>query len=259
MTTHIHWITGASSGIGRALALALAARGTRVAATARNAGALAALARSATCLPGAILPFPADVTDAAAMTATVAAIEREAGPIERAILNAGIYDPQRSETFDAAGYRRVFEVNVIGAANGIEPLLVPMRRRGRGEICLMGSLSAYRGLPEAAPYGATKAALLSIAESLAPGLARDGIRIRIVNPGFVDTPMTAANRFPMPLIMPPERAAAIILRGLDRGGFEIAFPRRLAWTLRFARCLPVSWWLALSRRMLPRRRASKQH
>jgi len=251
----VHWITGASSGIGRTLAFELAARGTAVAATARNAAALRELAEETESLPGRVHPFPADVTDREAVAQTVAAIEESVGPIRRAILNAGIYDRQRSETFSADGYRRVFEVNVVGVANGIEALLPGMRERHEGEICLMGSLSAYRGLPEAAPYGASKAALLSMAESLVPGLARDGLRVRVISPGFVRTPMTDGNRFAMPLIMPVERATAIILRGLAGNRFEIAFPGRLAWFLRVARCLPAPAWFFLARRMLPKRRA----
>lgn len=246
------WITGASSGIGRSLALALARRGATVAATARRADSLEKLAAEAAG-PGRILPFPADVTERAAIAATVAAIEARLGPIGRAILNAGIYDRQRSTSFSAAGYERVFGVNVVGIANCMEALLPRMRAAGSGEICLMGSLSAYRGLPEAAPYGASKAALLSMAESLAPFLARDGIRLRLISPGFVRTPMTAGNRFPMPLVISAERAAERILGGLDGTRFEIAFPRRLAWTLRAARCLPHAGWFALSRRMLPTR------
>lgn len=251
--TGVHWVTGASTGIGRALALALAARGAVVAASARSAPALEELARSGGG-PGRIVAYPADVTDRAAMDATVAAIESELGPIRRAILNAGVADRQRSAQFSAQGYRRVFEVNVLGVANGLEALLARMRARGGGEICLMGSLSAYRGLPEAAPYGASKAALLSMAESLAPALARDGIRLRIINPGFVRTPMTAGNRFPMPFLMDADRAAALILRGLRGRRFEIAFPLRLAWLLRAARCLPAPWWFAWARRMLPHRK-----
>lgn len=244
--TGVHWITGASSGIGRALALALARAGASVAATARRAAALESLAQDAADASGRIRAYPADVTDGEAMAQTVAAIEHDLGPIRRAVLNAGIYGRQRSRDFAAAGYRKVFAVNVVGVANGIEALLPRMRGRG-GEIWLMGSLSAYRGLPEAAPYGASKAALLSMAESLAPFLARHDVRLHIISPGFVRTPMTAGNRFPMPLLMDADKAAAIILRGLRGKRFEIAFPTRLAWTMKLARCLPAAWWFALER------------
>ncbi len=251
--TGVHWVTGASSGIGRALALALARQGVLVAATARTESALAELTKESQGFAGRVMPYPGDVTDPGSMRHTVQAVEQDLGPIRRAILNAGIYDRQRSDSFSAAGYRRVFEVNVVGVANGIEALLAHLRGREGAEICLMGSLSAYRGLPEAAPYGASKAALLSLAESLAPGLRRDGIYVRIINPGFVRTPMTAGNPFSMPLIMSADRAANIILKGLEREQFEIAFPARLVWALKVTRCLPAQWWFRLGRRMLPRR------
>lgn len=248
----LYWITGASSGIGRALALALADKGANVVASARREEALQALAREAESLPGNIAPYPVDVTEIAAVGQVVSRIESEHGPIDCAILNAGLYGPQRSDHFSAAGYRQVFEVNVLGVAQCLEAVLKPMRERHRGEICIMGSLSAYLGLPEAAPYGATKAALQNMAESLAPGLARQGIRLRLISPGFVRTPMTEQNPFPMPLIMDADRAVAIILRGLRKNGFEIAFPTRLAWLLKLARTLPYALWFPLSRRMLPR-------
>ncbi|MGA7965949.1 MAG: SDR family NAD(P)-dependent oxidoreductase [Gammaproteobacteria bacterium] len=248
----LYWITGASSGIGRALAIALARAGEDVAVSARSREALLDIAREAEALPGAIHPYPADVTDGAALQDVVKRIEADHGPIHHAILNAGIYDSQRSTHLSAEGYRRVFEVNVVGVAHCLEALLPSMSSRGTGEICLMGSLSAYRGLPESAPYGASKAALLNMAESLAPTLARKGIRLRLISPGFVRTPMTEQNRFPMPMIMDADKAVAIILRGLRGRKFEIAFPLRLAWMLKIARCLPYPLWFKFARRMLPR-------
>ncbi len=256
-TVELYWITGASSGIGRALALALARAGEDVAVTARSADALHEIARAAESLPGAIHPYPADVVDGAAIKDIVHRMESEHGPIHHAILNAGIYDPQRSSHLSAEGYRRVFEVNVVGTANCIEALLPSMSKRHAGEIAVMGSLSAYRGLPEAAPYGASKAALLSMGESLAPGLARQGIRLRLISPGFVRTPMTDQNRFPMPLIMDVDKAVEIILRGLRGKRFEIAFPRRLAWMLKIARSLPYGLWFRFARLMLPRSKGNR--
>lgn len=252
-----YWITGASSGIGRALALALAAEGATVTASARREEELHAVAREAEPLPGSIVPYPVDVTESTAVTQIVSRIEAEQGPIDCVILNAGVYDPQRSDHFSAEGYRRVFEVNVLGVARCLEAVLKPMAERRAGEICIMGSLAAYRGLPEAAPYGATKAAVQNMSESLAPGLARQGIHLRLISPGFVRTPMTEQNPFPMPLIMDVDKAAAIIVRGLHKRHFEIAFPTRLAWILKLARGLPYALWFPLSRRMLPRRKDKK--
>jgi len=183
------WVTGASSGIGRALALELADRGWTVHATARDAGALATLAAER---PGLIRPAPGDVTDAAAMAALVARLEAE-GPLALAVLNAGIYEPMRAQEFDAGSVARTFAVNVQGVANGLDPLLKAMIARRRGVVALVASVAGYRGLPRAAAYGATKAALIAMAESLAYDLIDLGVRICVVNPGFVATKATAVN------------------------------------------------------------------
>ncbi|MEM6678077.1 MAG: SDR family NAD(P)-dependent oxidoreductase [Pseudomonadota bacterium] len=233
------WVTGASGGIGRALTLALSARGWTVYATARRAEALEALAEDAVAAghTGRILPLPADVTDPAAMTGAVATITAEA-PLALAVLNAGIYIPMRAQAFKAEVVAQHMAVNVQGIANGLEPVLAHMIARGRGHVSLMGSVAGYRGLPDATAYSPTKAAVISMAEALAMDMVDFGVRVSVINPGFVETDATSVNEFQMPFLMSPDAAATRIVEGLEKPGFEIAFPRRFALILRLIGLLP---------------------
>ncbi len=239
----VAWITGASSGIGRALALRMAASGWTVAVTARRAGELHELAAQAPA--GAILPFAADVTDAAAMSAAVDGIEAQAGPIVQAVLNAGVYLPVTAETFDAAIFRKSFDVNLMGAVNGLAPLLPRMIARRSGRIAVVASVAGYGGLPTSAAYGATKAGLINLAESLKFDLDRYGVTIQVVCPGFVETPATDDNPFPMPHLMKVEDAAARIEAGLATDAFEITFPRRFTYQLKLLQMLPYRAYFAM--------------
>jgi NADP-dependent 3-hydroxy acid dehydrogenase YdfG len=242
----VAWVTGASAGIGRATALVLADRGWTVHVTARSAEALEALAAER---PGRIVPQPGDVTDQARMAAIVAAIEASA-PIALAILNAGIYLPMRAQEFDAAKAAQTFAVNLNGVANGLDPLLKAMIARRRGHVALTASVAGYRGLPRAAAYSASKAALIAMAEALAFDLIDLGVRISVLNPGFVETEATAVNDFKMPFLMTTETAARRIVEGLEQPGFEIAFPRRFAMILRAIGLLPNRAYFAVVRKAL---------
>ncbi|MGD2111993.1 MAG: SDR family NAD(P)-dependent oxidoreductase [Gammaproteobacteria bacterium] len=245
-TRGLVWLVGASSGIGRALALRLAAGGWQVAISARSRTGLEKLAAEAP--EGRLHAYPLDVTDAAQARATVQQIENDLGGIDTALLNAGDYEPMALEDFDAALFRRLIEVNYLGAVHCLEALLPAMRARARGQVLVTASLAGYRGLPRSAPYGASKAALINLAESLQPEMARAGIALRVINPGFVDTPLTRKNAFSMPFLMTPEQAAGRIYRGLERGGFEISFPRLFAWQFKLLRCLPYRLYFYLIRR-----------
>lgn len=245
------WITGASAGIGRALAVRLAEQGFRVAATARRADALAALAEEG---QGRITAYPGDVTDATRMRAIVAAIVSEQGPMALAVLNAGVYHLSERDGFDAALTWRTVESNLGGTIFCLEPLLEAMLARGRGQVAIVASLAGYGGIPGSVAYGAAKAAMITMAEALALTHAPRGLTIQVVNPGFVATAMTAPNDYPMPFMMSAEEAAARIVAGLARGGFEIAFPRRLAWPIKLAALLPYPLWLALMARATRRAR-----
>jgi NAD(P)-dependent dehydrogenase (short-subunit alcohol dehydrogenase family) len=242
----VAWITGASAGIGRATALALADRGWEVHATARNVAALDALAAER---PGRIVPRPCDVADRAAMAALVASIEADR-PIALAILNAGIYLPMRAQEFDAGVVERTFAINLLGVANGLDPLLKRMIARRSGQIAVTASVAGYRGLPRAAAYGATKAALIAMAESLAFDLIDLGVRLSVINPGFVETEATAVNDFEMPFLIGAEAAARRIVEGLERPGFEIAFPRRFELILKTLGLLPNRAYFAVMRKAM---------
>ena len=238
----VAWVTGASAGIGRALALRLAGQGWRVAVTARRAEALDALVAEG---DGRIMAFVGDVTDAARMAAVMAAIATELGPLALAILNAGVYDPGERDGFDADRVWRTVETNLGGTVRCLDPLLRAMLPRGRGQIAIVASLAGYGGVPGSLAYGAAKAAMINMAEGLHLTYAPGGLSVQVVNLGFVRTAMTERNDYAMPFMMSADAAAGHILAGLRSGGFEITFPRRLAWTAKAARLLPYALWLPL--------------
>jgi short-subunit dehydrogenase len=184
----ICWITGATGGIGSELSRRLAGRGVKVAATARSADKLKALADS----HANITAFSADVTDAKALKATVEKIESDLGPIDLAIFAAGVYAPFDAENIDLEGFHRTSAVNIDGVANSLAAVLPAMQSRGRGQLGIMGSLFGYCGLPGNGSYGASKAYLINLAQSLELELAPKGIEVTLINPGFVDTPLNAS-------------------------------------------------------------------
>jgi NAD(P)-dependent dehydrogenase (short-subunit alcohol dehydrogenase family) len=242
----VAWITGASSGIGEALARRLARDGRRVAVSARGATGLEALAATD---PAHIGPLALYVTDAAAGAAAVAEIETRCGAIDLAVLNAGTHHPMSADDFSAATLRRLLEINLLGVAHCLEPLLARMAARRRGHIALVASVAGYGGLPTAAAYGPTKAALINMAESLKLDCDRLGIKLQLVDPGFVKTPLTDRNDFPMPFLMPVEDAVDALIAGLATQRFEIVFPRRFALLLKLLNMLPYDAYFALVRRM----------
>lgn len=240
----VAWVTGASSGIGRATALELARRGYTVAVTARRAPELAALVHEPAGR-GRIVAFPGDVTDPASLENVVAAIEREQGPVSLAFLNAGIYLPVSGTSIDIPAYRRTFDVNVLGTVHCLAAVLPRMAGRGRGQIGINASVAGYGGLPRAAAYGAAKAALINMAQALTFDAGPAGVRIQVVNPGFVETPATAVNDFPMPFMIGVDEAARRVADGFEKAGFEITFPRRLALLLKLLNLLPYDLYLKL--------------
>lgn len=240
------WITGASQGIGRALAFKLSDAGPRVAVSARSAGELYRLESQHPL----ITAHPLDVTDPEAAANVLESIESTQGPVDLAVLGAGIYEPIPGGVADPSVFRRHMEINYLGVVNVLMPLLERMRTRGAGQVAIMASVAGYRGLPKSAAYGPTKAALINLAETLRTELSGSGVDIRLVNPGFVSTRLTAKNDFTMPAIMSPDQAAGHIIRGLEGAGFEIAFPRRFVIWLKIARALPYRLWLPIARRMV---------
>ena len=234
----IVWITGASTGIGREVALQLAARGVIVAVSARSAEKLVGMGPN-------IKAYPLDVTDQDAVVKTIAKIEAELGPIDLALMGAGSYAPIEMDAIKPQVFEDMMQVNYMGTVNCIAGLVPLMRQRGQGHIAWIASVAGYRGLPKAAAYGPTKAALINLGESLKPELGALGIRVSVVNPGFVETPMTSKNDFPMPFLMKPEDAAKRTIAGLAKGKFEVAYPTRFVAILKFARVLPyaIFFWL----------------
>jgi NAD(P)-dependent dehydrogenase (short-subunit alcohol dehydrogenase family) len=225
--TKIAWITGTSSGIGAATALRLVKEGWIVAATARSEDKIETLVHHIEAFgvgAGRIVNFPGDVTDALQMADIVEKIEHDLGPIDLAILNAGILHTDTYESFSAALLKQQYEVNVFGTAHCLEPLLRVFRARNRGHIAIVASMAGYRGLPRMVSYGSSKAALIHIAESLAAETRGTGIRVQVVNPGFVNTPMIKGQPFTTPMMMDVDSAAEDLVRGLHGGFFEITFP-----------------------------------
>ena len=162
-------------------------------------------------------------------------IETALGPIDLLICNAGTHRSAGAAAFSSEAFQQLLDVNLMGAVHGLAAILPRFINRRRGRIAIMSSVAGYRGLPSAAAYGATKAALINMAEALKPDLERYGISISIICPGFVKTPLTDQNTFPMPFLMDADAAAKRILRGLRRGRFEISFPRRLTFWIKLSR------------------------
>lgn len=239
------WITGASTGIGRELALRLARDGVKVAASARSAERLDELAR----LQPGIVPIAVDVTDRTAVATAHVRVVEAIGPVDLAILNAGVWHPMAASAFNAARAAESMQVNYLGIANALEPLIPAMANAGRGQLALVASVAGYRGLPKAAAYAPSKAAVISLAEVLRLELAGRGITVSLVNPGFVETPMTSVNKFPMPFIIKADDAADRIIAGLARGKFEIAFPWQLVAMLKLLRMMPNALYLRFASRL----------
>lgn len=238
----VAWITGASSGIGRALALRLARDGWRVVGTARGEDALREVAAES---GGRIVPMAGDISDAAGIAAVVRRIEAEVGPIALAVLNAGVYQPLKGDDFDLDLFRRTIEINTIGTANALSAVLAVMKPRRRGQIAVVSSVAGYSGLPAAGAYGASKAALINMAEALKFDTDRMGIHLQLVSPGFVETPLTAKNAFEMPFLVPIDRAVERMVKGLASRRFEIAFPTPFVLILKALRLLPYRLYFAV--------------
>lgn len=245
------WITGASSGIGLELARLLDGKVAHLAVSARSQDKLSKLA--AQCKN--VVSYPLDVTDANAVADSVGDIEAAAGPIDLAVLNAGVWQLMDVAELDLKAIRTGIEVNYMGVVHAIDALLPGMLARGAGQIAIVASVAGYRGLPRSAAYGPTKAALINLAETLRTELAPRGITVSVVNPGFVDTPMTRDNPFPMPNIISAKDAAQSLLAGLERRKFEIIFPRAFVFAMKLLRLLPNAMYFWVARTFLVKRSA----
>lgn len=237
------WVIGASSGIGRATAAALHARGARVTVSARNAKALYDFVAEH---PGSAA-LPLDSTDAQAMHQCVRSL-LELGLPDCVLYCAGHYRAMRAHALDVPEMLRHLQVNYQGALYLLDALLPALRQRGSGHLAFVSSVAGYRGLPNSLAYGPTKAALTNLAETLYLDLQADGIGVSVINPGFVDTPATAGNTFRMPGLITSAQAAQAILDGWASGKFEIHFPKRFTVWMKALRSMPNRWYFFLVRK-----------
>ncbi|WP_417250042.1 SDR family NAD(P)-dependent oxidoreductase [Celeribacter sp.] len=230
MAGKTYWIVGASEGLGRELAYLLDAAGASLLLSARNAERLESLC--AELRDARALPF--DVTDAEAAAAACDA----AGKIDALVYNAGAYDPMSTQDWDRDAALGIVEVNLMGAMRILGDVVPAMAKRGAGDITLIGSLAGYRGLPASIGYSASKAGVISLAETMRFDLKGTGVCVRVVNPGFIKTRLTDKNTFKMPQIMTPETAADRVFKAMQRKRFRTDFPKPFAWVIRVIDLLP---------------------
>jgi short-subunit dehydrogenase len=229
------WITGASSGIGKALALKFANEGWLVAASARRENLLQDLNRE----NSNIHSFPLDVTNIDQCKSVFKNIIEKFKNVEISIFGTGIHDPKSEKEFNLDKIRKIMEVNYFGTMNSINSVYEYYNNKKSGQISIISSVAGYRGLPAAGAYCASKSALISFAESLYFEMKRKNVRVSLVSPGFIKTPMTDQNDFPMPMIKTPEFAAEQIYLGLiKKNGFEIHFPKTFTYLMKIIKILP---------------------
>ena len=229
------WITGASSGIGKALSIKFANEGWTVAASARRENLLKELNQE----NENIHPFPLDVTNIDQCKKVFKDIIEKFKNVEISIFCTGIHDPKSEKEFNLEKIKKIMEVNYFGTINSIDAIYKYYDEKKSGQISIVSSVAGYRGLPAAGAYCASKSALTSFAESLHFEMKRKNVRVTLVSPGFIKTPMTDQNDFPMPMIKSPEFAADQIYKGLiKKSGFEIHFPKAFTYFLKFLRILP---------------------
>ena len=240
------WITGASSGIGKSLALKFANEGWQVAASARREDLLNQLSES----NQNISPFPLDVTSRENCEEIFEKIKNKFESIDTCFFSTGTWDPKKEKEIDIDQMKRVMEVNFFGTLNCIKAVEMYFKEKKNGNISIVSSIAGYRGLPNSTGYGASKAALNNLAESLYFDFGRYNVRVSLISPGFIKTPMTDKNQFKMPFLKTPEFAAEKIYNGLINGSsFEIDFPKELTLILKFLKILPDSVYFKLIRKL----------
>ena len=226
-----YWLVGASEGLGLALARKLSAAGVEVVLSARNADRLAdAVAQ----MPGRASAVPCDVASAA----SVRAAAEQVGQVDGVVFLAGIYWPMRAQDWDADRVEAMCDINLTGCARVMGAVVPAMVAKNRGHIVITGSLSGFRGLPGAVGYGAGKAGVMSLAESMHMDLQKTGVEVQLVNPGFIRTRLTEMNDFTMPQIMEPDAAAQVMFEHMTAGGFSRSFPTPFQWVFRLSQFLP---------------------
>lgn len=236
-----YWIVGASAGLGRALALEVSKTGAEVILSARSEDDLKALAEEC---PGRAQVLPVDVAD----PASVAAAANTAGDIEGLIFLAGVYWPMSAKHFDGEKAAAMLDINLTGAVRVLGHVVPRMVSRGQGHIVLTGSLSGFRGLQGTVGYGASKAGIMSLAETMYADLRNTGIDVQLVNPGFIRTRLTDKNDFAMPFILEPEAAARAVMEHMQGNSFARNFPTLFSLFFRASQFLPDWLYYRLARR-----------
>lgn len=224
------WMVGASHGLGREVARRLDQAGARLILSARSEDALEQLAGELRQAQ----PVPLDVTD----MESVANAAQQAGPVDALLYNAGAYEPMRTQDWDSEAVLGMSDVNFTGALRVLGQVIPEFVKAGRGDITLVGSLAGYRGLPASIGYGASKAALISLAETMRHDLKDSGVTVRVVNPGFIKTRLTDKNSFKMPQLMEPEDAAGHVVAAMQSRRFRTDFPRPFSYAIKAFNLLP---------------------
>jgi short-subunit dehydrogenase len=241
-------VTGASSGIGRGVAVELARRGARLGLVARRAETLQEIVSEIESLGGQALALPGDVQDVSAVSAAADHLRETYGVIDVLIANAGIGSTNDAAELRAGEVARVINVNVIGASNSVAAVVPAMVAKGQGQLVVISSLAAYRGLPKSAAYCASKAAVSAFFESLRLDLEPRGIDVTIIHPGFIKTPLTAGRHAQMPFLMELDAAVKKILVAIEKKKKSYAFPWPLASIVRAGMIMPISMYDWISRR-----------
>ena len=236
------WITGGSTGIGKALAIKFASKGWNVAISARRAELLNDLSNSYENISG----FPLDVTNKEKCKEVFSEIKNKYENIDICFFSTGTWDPKKEKELDVEQMEDVFKVNFFGTVNCIKAVEQYFRDKKKGIITIVSSIAGYRGLPNSTGYGPSKSALNNLAESLYFDFKRYNVRVCLVSPGFIKTPMTDKNDFKMPFLKTPEYAADQIFEGLvNKNTFEIHFPKSLTLTLKLLSFLPSKIYFSL--------------
>ena len=246
MNDKVIWITGASTGIGKALAIKFSQNGWKVAISARRE----ALLNEIVSENKNIFAFPFDVTDKDKCNSTFNLIKNKFDNIDLCVFSTGTWDPKKEKEIDVEQIENVMKINFFGTLNCIKSVESYFKTRGYGQISIVSSIAGYRGLPNSTGYGPSKSALNNLAESLYFDFKRHGVRVSLISPGFIKTPMTDKNDFKMPFLKSPEFAAEKIYNGLvNSKSFEIDFPKQLTITLKLLKILPIKLYFKIVEKM----------
>ena len=248
------WITGASTGIGKNLALKLASKGYTVAASARSIKNLKKLKKESEPLQGSIHIYPLNISMKNYVSSTFRKIEKDLGDIGTVILNAAINEPINAKNFSSEKLEEIMNINYVGTAHCLDPVIKKFIKRKSGKIAIVASLAGYIGFPYSSGYCPTKAALINLCESLRSDLKQYNVIIQVINPGFVKTSMTDKNDFYMPFLISSEKSTEYIYKGLLTNRFEIFYPKIFGYILKILRFLPYFFLLPILKTMLKSRK-----